>query len=140
MLKGFKDFLLRGNVLDLAVAFVIGVAFTAIVTAFSENVINPLIAAIGGDNDQGWGFQILADNPATFVNIGAVITAAINFIILAAVVYFALVVPANAAKKKFVTEPEDKEASETDLLIQIRDILESTATGPDAGAHSKLPK
>ena len=75
-------------------------------------------------------------NPETFVNFGAVVTAIINFIIIAAVVYFVLIVPANAAKKKFVSEPEDKEASETDLLIQIRDIL-SGQPMPDTGAHAK---
>lgn len=137
MLKGFKDFLLRGNVLDLAVAVVVGAAFTAIVTAFTSNIINPLIAAIGGSDELGWGKEIIAGNPETFVNIGAVVTAIINFVIIAAVVYFVLIVPANVAKKKFATEPEDKEASETDLLIQIRDILASGATDPDSGAHAK---
>ncbi|MEO7077323.1 MAG: MscL family protein, partial [Rhodococcus sp. (in: high G+C Gram-positive bacteria)] len=67
MLKGFKDFLLRGNVVDLAVAVVVGAAFTAIVTAFTTNVVNPLIAAIGGSNEYGWGFQITS-SPETFVN------------------------------------------------------------------------
>ena len=138
MLKGFKDFLLRGNVLDLAVAVVVGTAFTAIVTAFTEYIIEPLISAIGGDNEMGWGFLILGDNPATFVNIGAVISAAINFLIIAAVVYFVLIVPANAAKKKFVTEPEDKQAGAEDLLIQIRDILEAQAAqSGTGGAHAK---
>jgi large conductance mechanosensitive channel len=138
MLKGFKDFLLRGNVLDLAVAVVIGTAFTAIVTAFTEYIIDPLIAALGGDNEMGWGFQLVADNPSTFINIGAVISAAINFIIIAAVVYFVLIVPANAAKKRFVTEESDEKASAEDLLIQIRDILETQAAQPgQGGAHAK---
>lgn len=138
MLKGFKDFLLRGNVLDLAVAVVIGTAFTAIVTAFTEYIIEPLIAALGGDNEMGWGFQLIADNPSTFINIGAVISAAINFIIIAAVVYFVLIVPANAAKKRFVTEESDEKASAEDLLIQIRDILETQASQPgQGGAHAK---
>ena len=90
MLKGFKDFLLRGNVVDLAVAVVVGAAFTAIVTAFTTNIINPLVAAVGGSNELGWGVKILSSNDATFINIGAVITAIINFIIIAAVVYFVL--------------------------------------------------
>ncbi|MFZ2174382.1 MAG: large conductance mechanosensitive channel protein MscL [Rhodococcus sp. (in: high G+C Gram-positive bacteria)] len=142
MLKGFKDFLLRGNVLDLAVAVVVGAAFTAIVTAFTANIINPLIAAVGGDNDMGWGYQLISDNPATFINIGAVITAIINFVIIAAVVYFVLILPANAAKNRFATEPADKKASEADLLIQIRDILETSLSGNGAGpsetgAHMK---
>lgn len=138
MLKGFKDFLLRGNVLDLAVAVVVGAAFTAIVTAFTANIINPLIASIGGDSELGWGIQLTGEGEATFLNFGAVVTAIINFVIVAAVVYFVLIVPANAAKKKFVSEPEDKEASETDLLIQIRDILSSNASGADVGAHAKV--
>ncbi|MEU5843545.1 large-conductance mechanosensitive channel protein MscL [Rhodococcus sp. NPDC047139] len=137
MLKGFKDFLLRGNVLDLAVAVVIGAAFTAIVTAFTQYVIEPLINALGGDNELGWGFQVVSDNPETFINIGAVITAAINFIIIAAVVYFVLIVPANSAKKKFATEPKDKQASTEDLLIQIRDLLEAQASQSAQGAHAR---
>ncbi len=138
MLKGFKDFLLRGNVLDLAVAVVIGAAFTAIVTAFTTYVIEPLIAALGGDNELGWGFQIVSDNPATFINVGAVITAAINFIIIAAVVYYVLILPANAAKKRFATEESDKKASAEDLLIQIRDILEAQAGRPgQGGVHTR---
>ncbi|WP_395705024.1 large-conductance mechanosensitive channel protein MscL [Rhodococcus ruber] len=135
MLKGFKDFLLRGNVLDLAVAVVVGTAFTAIVTAFTSNIIEPLIAAIGGDNEMGWGVQILPDNPETFLNFGAVVSAIINFLIIAAVVYFVLIVPANAAKKRFATEKDDTKASAEDLLIQIRDILEAQ-TG-QSGAHAK---
>ncbi|NGP05065.1 large conductance mechanosensitive channel protein MscL [Rhodococcus sp. 14C212] len=135
MLKGFRDFLLRGNVLDLAVAVVVGTAFTAIVTAFTNYVIEPLIAALGGDNELGWGFQILSGNPATFVNIGAVVSAFINFVIIAAVVYFVLISPANAAKKRFATEKDDTKASAEDLLIQIRDILEVQAG--QSGAHAK---
>lgn len=129
MLKGFKDFLLRGNVVDLAVAVVVGAAFTAIVTAFTTNIINPLVAAVGGDNELGWGVRILSDNDATFINVGAVITAIINFVIIAAVVYFVLILPVNTAKKRFVSEPE-KELSDVDVLVQIRDIL---AGGTEAG-------
>ena len=107
---------------------------TAEATGADPELTSP-IAAIGGDNDMGWGFQILANNPATFVNIGAVISAAINFVIIAAVVYFVLIVPANAAKKRFATEKSDEKASAEDLLIQIRDILEAQAG--QAGAHAK---
>ncbi|WP_305094176.1 large-conductance mechanosensitive channel protein MscL [Prescottella sp. R16] len=143
MLKGFKDFLLRGNVLDLAVAVVVGAAFTAIVTAFTSNIINPLVAALGGSNEYGWGFTIVAGNQETFVNVGAVVTAIINFVIIAAVVYFVLIVPANHVKARFATEEEDEKASETDLLIQIRDILaegrigETGAPSTDGGKHTR---
>ena len=156
MLKGFKDFLLRGNVVDLAVAVVVGAAFTAIVTAFTTNVINPLVAALGGSNEYGFGFQITS-SPESFVNVGAVITAIINFVIIAAVVYFVLILPVNTAKKRFVSQPE-KELSDVDVLVQIRDILaggttagqklstaadttggsgEANDAAPDLGKHSK---
>ncbi|MFF0815976.1 large conductance mechanosensitive channel protein MscL [Rhodococcus sp. NPDC003318] len=121
MLKGFKDFLLKGNVLDLAVAVVVGAAFTAIVTAFTENIINPLIASLGGADEMGFGFQI-TDSPETFVNIGAVISAGINFVIIAAVVYFILIVPYNHAKERFLTTEEAK-ATDIELLTEIRDLL-----------------
>ncbi|MGW6376457.1 large conductance mechanosensitive channel protein MscL [Rhodococcus sp. NPDC055112] len=128
MLKGFKDFLLKGNVLDLAVAVIIGAAFTAIVTAFTGNVVEPLIAALGGSNEMGFGFQI-TDSPETFVNIGAVITAAINFVIIAAVVYFILIVPYNHAKERYMNQ-EEKEATDIELLTEIRDLL-----GSDTARH-----
>lgn len=136
MLKGFKDFLLRGNVLDLAVAVVVGAAFTAIVTAFTDNIISPLIAAVGGSDDLPWGMAIIEGNDATFVNVGAVVTAIINFVIIAAVVYFVLIVPSNAVKARFATEEEDTKASEADLLIQIRDILAERRIGEASSAES----
>lgn len=131
MLKGFKDFILRGNVIELAVAVVIGTAFTAIVTAFSDHIVNPLIASIGGADVSGLGFHVIASNEATFIDIGAVITAAINFLIIAAIVYFILVAPMNKlnetlAKRKGVTEEEETPASiEAELLTEIRDLLKS---------------
>jgi large conductance mechanosensitive channel len=128
MLKGFKDFLLKGNVLDLAVAVIVGAAFTAIVTAFTGNIVEPLIAALGGSNEMGFGFQI-TDSPETFVNIGAVITAAINFIIIAAVVYFVLIVPYNHTKERYMKQ-EEKEATDIELLTEIRDLL-----GSDTARH-----
>lgn len=129
MLQGFKDFILRGNVIELAVAVVIGGAFTAIVTAFSDNLINPLLAAIGGAEVNGLGFFLREGNDATFMDFGAVITAAINFLIIAAVVYFILVAPMNKlsemqAARKGVQEDEEAPASiEAELLTEIRDLM-----------------
>ncbi|MFD6161660.1 large conductance mechanosensitive channel protein MscL [Nocardia sp. NPDC060256] len=121
MLKGFKDFLFRGNVVDLAVAVVIGTAFVAIVTAFTNGIVNPILAVFGGNNELGLGFQLVADKPATFVQIGPIITAAINFVIIAVVLYLVLVLPALHVKKRF--SKEAVELSDTELLIQIRDLL-----------------
>jgi large conductance mechanosensitive channel len=131
MLKGFKDFIMRGNVIDLAVAVVIGTAFTALVKAFGDFIIAPILASLGGVDTAGWGFQIVAGNEATFVDIGAVIAAAITFLITAAVVYFVFVAPINKAReiqrKRLGVQDEPAEPAPTDveLLTEIRDLLRS---------------
>lgn len=129
MLAGFKEFIMRGNVIELAVAVVMGTAFTAIVTAFTTGIIEPLIAALGGNAEVGLGFFLREGNDATFMNLGAVITAAINFLIVAAVIYFIMIMPMNKiaemnAKRKGIT-PEEAAATETELLAEIRDLLEA---------------
>jgi large conductance mechanosensitive channel len=125
VLKGFKDFLMRGNVVELAVAVVIGTAFTAVVTAFTSNLINPIIAAFGGSNINGLGFQLIDGNPKTVVDIGAVLSAMINFMIIAAVVYFLFVLPFQAIqeRRRRGREPGPGEPTEVQLLAQIRDLL-----------------
>jgi large conductance mechanosensitive channel len=133
MLKGFKDFVLRGNIIELSIAVVVGTAFTALVTAFTTNIVNPIIAAAGGVNAEGLGFAIWADNPKTFVNIGAVITAFITFLITAGVVYFIFVAPMNrinqlVKSRAAIEEPEDKPLPpDTALLAEIRDLLSELA-------------
>ncbi|MDO5076330.1 large conductance mechanosensitive channel protein MscL [Corynebacterium sp.] len=134
MLQGFKDFIMRGNVIDLAVAVVIGSAFTAIVTAFTENLINPVIASLGSAEVSGLGFYIRSGDQATFMDFGAVITAALNFLIIAAVVYFILVLPMNKlkelqdARKAVETEEEAPASIEVELLAEIRDLLKKGNT------------
>ncbi|MFF5992306.1 large-conductance mechanosensitive channel protein MscL [Prauserella flavalba] len=126
MLKGFKDFLMRGNVVELAVAVVIGTAFTAIVTAFTTGLIKPLINAIGGsDAANGLGFNVLSGNDSTFLDFGSVINAAINFLIIAAVVYFLLVLPMQKIqeRRKRGQEPGPAEPTDVELLTEIRDLL-----------------
>jgi large conductance mechanosensitive channel len=88
MIKGFKEFILRGNVVDLAVAVVIGAAFGAVVTSFVADVVTPLIGAIGGQPD----FSSLTLGP---VLIGNFINALLSFLIIAAVIYFLVVAPMN---------------------------------------------
>jgi large conductance mechanosensitive channel len=124
VLKGFKDFVLRGNVVDLAVAVVIGAAFTTIVTAFTNGLIKPLINTIGGsDAAKGLGFNILSANDSTFLDVGGVINAAINFVIVAAVVYFAFVLPVKHVqeRRKRGEEPGPAQPTDVELLIEIRD-------------------
>lgn len=128
MLKGFKDFILRGNVIELSIAVVVGTAFTALVGAFTSNIVNPVIAAAGGVETDGLGFRIWPGNPKTFVNFGAVITAFLTFLITAAVVYFIFVAPMNRintiVKKRLATaEPEESLPADTALLAEIRDLL-----------------
>jgi large conductance mechanosensitive channel len=126
VIKGFKDFVLRGNVVDLAVAVAIGTAFTAVVTAFTKNVIDPLIALVGGVEDLGAGFHLRQGDKATFVDLGAVLTAVVNFVIVAAVVYFVVVVPVNALleRRRRGEEPEAVATPEDIALLQeIRDLL-----------------
>lgn len=98
MLKGFRDFVLRGNVMDLAVAVIIGAAFTAIVTALTADIINPLLGAFIGKPN----FDYLVVNVhGGEVKYGAFLTAIVNFLILAAVIYFFLVLPTQYLLKKF---------------------------------------
>ncbi|MEW1740074.1 large conductance mechanosensitive channel protein MscL [Nocardia beijingensis] len=132
MLKEFRDFLFRGNVIDLAVAVVIGTAFVAIITAISNGLINPLLAVIGGPGDTGLGFRLVADKPATFVQVGPIITAVINFLIIATVLFFVLVLPATRLKKRF--RPDDSTLTDSEVLIQIRDLLAEGQTS-SGGRH-----
>ncbi len=121
MLKGFKDFLLRGNVVDLAVAVVIGVAFAALVTSFTESFINPLIGLIGGGGVDG-GIVTVNGQPFTW---GAFINAVITFVLTAAVVYFVIVVPMKTIQERRQRGEEPGQAAPTDieLLAEIRDLL-----------------
>jgi large conductance mechanosensitive channel len=98
MFKGFRDFILRGNVMDLAVAVIIGAAFTGIVTALTANVINPLLGAIVGKPN--FDYLILNLNGGE-IKYGTFFTAIINFLLIAAVVYFFLVLPTQYLLKKF---------------------------------------
>lgn len=140
MLKGFKDFLFRGNIVDLAVAVVIGTAFTALVTAFTASFLNPLIGLIGGGGETGGTFVVDGKEFTYGDFIGAIIT----FVLTAAVVYFLVVVP----MKKILARGNRDEAevpaqvSELDLLTEIRDLLSSgaqlpagTQLPPSTGAH-----
>lgn len=103
----FKEFIAQGNVLDLAVGVIIGGAFGAIVNALIDNLINPLIACIGG-TDIGFAFEIIKGNEATKVNIGAFLSAIINFIIIAFVI-FLIVKSANKAKSLAKKDEEEEE-------------------------------
>ena len=144
MLKGFRDFLFRGNIVDLAVAVVIGTAFTAIVTAVVSDLINPLIAVLFDADrlENAWTVAIpkVSGGTAELV-LGGVLAAVLNFLIVAAVVYFALVLPTNALLKNAFrrqqeapARPKDTPPTELDLLVQIRDLLQDRPVADDARA------
>jgi large conductance mechanosensitive channel len=111
MLKGFRDFILRGNVIDLAVAFVIGAAFVAVVTAFVKDIITPLIAAIAGKPDFS-GLTFTINNSKILY--GSFINAVVSFLLIAAVIYFVVVAPLNrlAERRAKGQDPTTKECPE----------------------------
>jgi large conductance mechanosensitive channel len=92
-MRGFRNFLMRGDVIVIAVGLVVALAFSMLITAFTTYIINPIVAAAGGKTGNGLGFYISDHNPKTFVDIGALISAIIYFVIFIAVVYFLIVVP-----------------------------------------------
>ncbi|QDB78269.1 large conductance mechanosensitive channel protein MscL [Georgenia wutianyii] len=131
MLKGFKEFIMRGNVVDLAVAVVIGGAFAAIVNTVVSAIITPVLNATGGAETSGLGFFILSDRPDTYVNLSEIINAVIVFLITAAVVYLIFVVPMNKyqERRKRGQEPEPEAPDENIILLQeIRDLLKTQGT------------
>lgn len=145
MLQGFKDFIMRGNVIDLAVAVVIGSAFTAIVTAFSDHLINPLLAVLGSPEVEGLGFELRPGNSATMIDFGAIITAILNFLIIAAVIYFVIVMPMNKlnelrVRRLEVEEGTEEVAPEVALLEEIRDVLKNQGTANSGGVNPGTPR
>jgi large conductance mechanosensitive channel len=135
VLKGFREFIMRGNVVDLAVAVVIGAAFTAVVTAFVADILTPFLAAIGGQPD--FSQLTWTINGSKFLY-GDFINKIISFVIIAAAIYFAVVLPLNKVAERRarrlaagVVEDEPEAKPEDVLLLeQIRDLL-ADGRGPD---------
>lgn len=124
MLRGFKDFVMRGNVVDLAVGVVIGAAFSTLVAQFTKSFLEPLIKLVGANADRVGGRTAIGTG--NFVEWGAFINAFIAFVLTAAVVYFFVVLPMNklAERRKQGVEPEPAApAEDIKLLTEIRDAL-----------------
>ncbi|WP_439564117.1 large conductance mechanosensitive channel protein MscL [Microcella sp.] len=143
MLAGFKTFILRGNVIELAVAVVVGTAFTALVNAIVASIINPAIGALL--NAESLSTALVVKIPTVSggtadLLFGAVLAAVLNFVIVAAVVYFALVAPMNylnrrAEERRKAGLPAGEEAApptELELLAEIRDLLAKRDSTPPA--------
>ncbi|THE18960.1 large conductance mechanosensitive channel protein MscL [Kocuria rosea] len=126
MLKGFKEFIMKGNVLDLAVAVIIGAAFAQVVNALVESVLMPAISAlVGSPNFDSFAMITLNGNDIRF---GVLLTALVNFLLVAAAVYFAIVLPMNkmieARNRRLGIAPADEEVDpQVQLLTEIRDAL-----------------
>jgi large conductance mechanosensitive channel len=140
VLKGFKDFLLRGNVVDLAVAVVVGAAFTAVVTAFTNAFLKPLIQVVTGGGDLAGTFTVrgVVFDYASFIN------SAITFLLTAAVIYFLVVIPLKvvAERRKRGEEAGPAEPTEIELLTEIRDLLREPGRGgrrDDGGTAGRIP-
>ncbi len=122
-MKGFKEFLLRGNLIELAVAFIMGTVFAAVVTAFTKIILDilGLIVKVEG----------LSEVAVKGINIGQFLTALITFVLTAAVLYFAIVLPYNTVKDRLKKEADQEEAAPAvtseDLLTEIRDLLRAQA-------------
>ena len=121
-MRGFRDFLVRGNLIELAVAFIMGTVFAAVVTAFTKIVLDilGLIVRVEG----------LSDLAIRGVNFGNFITALITFVLTAAVLYFVVVVPYNRLSQIRRAEQPEKAASAEDLLTEIRDLLRAQNSRP----------
>ena len=131
MIAEFKKFLMRGNIVDLAVAVVIGAAFGAVVTSLVDNIINPIIGLVGG---QDFGDLVITlkdasgGDPAVVLGYGALLSAIINFVLVAAAIFFMIVKPLNVLaerRKRGEVAPEDSPvpSDEALLLAEIRDLL-----------------
>jgi len=138
MLRGFKNFLLRGNVVDLAVAVVIGSAFTRVVNSFVDSFLTPLIALVGGGGQLGGVWEVSTQH----FSWGAFLSAVIGFLLTATVVYFLVVLPVHRLLERVVKgkEPALVGPTEVELLVEIRDLLRSQQalmpSAPLAGRHS----
>lgn len=115
-MNGFKAFILRGNLVDLAVAVIIGVAFAKVVSTFVSWLTDQMPAGVS---------SVFSDDPKSF---GAFLNAIVAFVILAAVVYFAVVLPYTTAKEKFFPTPADGKPADLAVLEEIRDLLAANRT------------
>ncbi|WP_188535294.1 large conductance mechanosensitive channel protein MscL [Kocuria dechangensis] len=126
MLRGFREFIMKGNVLDLAVAVIIGAAFAQVVNALVQSVLMPAISALVGSPDfDSFAMVTLNGNDIRF---GVLLTALVNFLLVAAAVYFAIVLPLNkmieARNRCLGIAPADEETDpQVQLLTEIRDAL-----------------
>ena len=142
MLQGFKDFIMKGNVIDLAVAVIIGAAFSQIVNALVEGVLMPFVSALFQAPDFD-SFAVLTLN-GNDIKFGVLLTALVNFLLVAAAVYFAIVLPMNKMierrNRRLGIEPEaEPVAEDVALLTEIRDLLSAQRGGTGTVTNGPVP-
>ena len=125
MLQGFKTFIMRGNVIDLAVAVVIGAAFNTVVERLVESLVNPVIGMFFQADSLDKALMLSLPGGGA-IEFGAIIGALLNFVIVAAVVYLAFVMPMNRVRERNAVD-EEVEPTEAELLSEIRDLLRAQA-------------
>jgi large conductance mechanosensitive channel len=139
VLKGFKEFLLRGNVVDLAVAVVIGAAFTSVVNQFAASFLTPLVNVLGGGGGRFGGTFYVGEEPFRW---SAFVSQVITFLITATIIYFLVVMPVHRLFERLARgeEPRPVGPTEVELLVEIRDLLRAQQglppVDPVAGKHS----
>lgn len=149
VLQGFKDFLMRGNVIELAVAVVVGAAFTNIVNAVVKGVINPIVGAFGSQNLDNYKTCLttcVVDKKTgeftdgIYILWGSVLSAVLTFLITAGVVYFLMILPMNKWKERMdARKPVDEapaEPTEVELLSEIRDALIAQRNGSSSSSSA----
>jgi large conductance mechanosensitive channel len=139
LIKGFKDFLLRGNVIDLAVAVVIGAAFSNLVNAFTDSFLTPLINLVGGGGQFGGQFSV-DGQPFTW---GAFLSQVVSFLLTAAVIYFVVVYPMRKLleRRRRGEEAGPVPPTQLELLAEIRDLLRAqhglAPVSEEGGRHAQ---
>ena len=129
MLDEFKKFLMRGNIVDLAVAVVIGAAFGRVVTSIVDHVVSPIIGLVGGQDFSSLSITLkdaTSSDPAVVLGYGAVVTTLIDFVLIAAAIFFLIVKPLNVLaerRKRGQVAEDDAPPTEAELLTEIRDLL-----------------
>jgi len=138
VLKGFREFLAKGNIVDLAVAVVIGTAFTGLVTKFTDAIIQPLINRIGAGKEASYGILQISIGGGQTIDLNVLLSAFINFVLVAAVVYFLVVLPYNRVRSK--EKAEGAEDQQIRLLTEIRDAVggKDTSAGVERASNFTL--
>ena len=126
MIKGFKEFIAQGNALELAVAVIIGAAFKPIVDAITKVILDIIGQIVGQPNFDSIGQFKIAASSTEYIQPGTILTAVVNFFLIAIAVYFAIVLPVNKIKERMAKQKAEEEANEVtdvELLTEIRDLL-----------------